>query len=841
MPRRKKNNLSDEKIIEKQQQTNTGIYVQAGQIELSDYDKTDWITLQQDYYKMRVSDPLLSTTIDIIKYPIMMASYHIETKNKELQEYLNFVFENIKKGFNNFKYHKLLGIDFGLSMHEIIVKRADYWNGKITNRPIAFNPIQNETIQEFHYNEQAEFSGIKHRRRIPNAGDELIDIVAEDLDYFTYGEIYNDIRGSALYRPDRIFWESKHKVITAKTNGIIRGAGFASIGVNGKPSTEDQNKIELIGRTIASAKNAYFSYDKDKISVELLELKNQQDVIPYLDYLDRQLFFNTLSQAATSGIGGNGSRAATSEQKPLLEMFSSYVLSLLQENFQKLTDRIVDMSWAANVPEDEWPEFKFNSIASRDLNKVSQYLKSLYDTAILTKQPEDEKYLREYFGMPELKIESAPIKTPQTIFGETKRIEKINKRELTAELIEFENKIFSVDSATEHYQTFSEKAKEEIQTITKLFFDDILLQLSGNKDKEIIIRSRILSRALEIAVKLYEEGFQRGITDIKKEINKLEGPKKLATGGNPVSKKTKIIEKGIKNYYYKIKNVLESNLGKVSGKYIEKMGGLNEYLTGFEVGFGSEKGTLQTELENSYVDGRGETLLDLGEDIETYYYTSILDNHLCDECAPFDGLIMTKPEIEEAGLNFVSPINPFCLGKYHDPNTCRCQIMTYSLLTTEKYNKRLGGPGSGRHPEGGKNDSGLKQQMKMPKSQYDTITPEQNTEFKNKIDNIIKNSKDESDFYSLRVDEKEYKINDILPSSRIWVDGNPTDDYTAGTSGLRYNPSKENENILKDILPYKWAGDQIYILSGNNGQGGEDINEIIIEKPKVIGIIKMIK
>jgi hypothetical protein len=40
---------------------------------------------------------------------------------------------------------------------------------------------------------------------------------------------------------------------------------------------------------------------------------------------------------------------------------------------------------------------------------------------------------------------------------------------------------------------------------------------------------------------------------------------------------------------------------------------------------------------------------------------------------------MTRDEIESAGLNFASPINPFCLGKYHDPNTCRCQIAAYSV------------------------------------------------------------------------------------------------------------------------------------------------------------------
>jgi hypothetical protein len=674
MPKRKKNTMSDEKIIEKEQLTGTGIYVNSGQIEASDYDITDWVTLQKDYYKMRVSDPLISTTIDIIKYPIMMSEYRIETPNKEVAEYIRFVFDNIKGGFKNFKYHKLLALDFGLSMHEMIVKRADYWKGKLTNRPIAFNPIQNETIQEFHFDDQVDFIGIKHNRRIPQKGQFPIDIEVDSLDYFSYNQIYNDIRGTALYRPDRFFWDCKHKVITAKTNATIRGAGFIGIGYNGEPSDADKGKIETIGRSIAAAKNAYFSYNKEKISVDILELKNQADVIPFLDYLDRQLFFNTLSQFLTAGIGQNGSRAAAGELKSPYELFSSYTLESLQENFQLLVDRIIDMSWAANIPEEEWPVFKFNSIRAIDLIKVANYTKALYDTSILTKQPEDEKYLREIFGMPELTAQAAIINP--TIPALSK---KLNKRNLSSDLIEFENRVFSTDSATEHYETMSEKIKLSMVKITRILFDDIREQLKAGKDVDIAIKQRVISQALTIAMRLYDEGFNRGSKDIKDEVKKLSTSTALALDKKIYSSKMKVVERSLKNYFFKVKNVVEGNLGKISDNYIKKVGGLDEYIMGFETGFAGEKGAIQTELENSYVDGRGETLLDLADNIDTYYYSTSMDNSLCDECAPFDGQIMTKDEIESEGLNFTSPINPFCLGKYHDPNTCRCQIVAYSV------------------------------------------------------------------------------------------------------------------------------------------------------------------
>ena len=145
------NKTDTDKTIEKNQKTNTGIYVSAGDIEHSDFDSKDWNDLQKDYTSMRNGHAIISTTVDILKFPIQMSEYRLEGPNKEANDYARWVYENIYKGFDYLRRHKLLGLDFGLSMHEMIVKKGDKApSGKLTNRPVAFNPIKNETINKFY-------------------------------------------------------------------------------------------------------------------------------------------------------------------------------------------------------------------------------------------------------------------------------------------------------------------------------------------------------------------------------------------------------------------------------------------------------------------------------------------------------------------------------------------------------------------------------------------------------------------------------------------------------------------------------------------------------------------
>jgi len=672
---RKKKVPTDEQTIKKEQETNTGIMIAAGEIKTNDFDNISWTDLQADYYKIRNSDPLASSTVDILKYPILMSEYRIETPNNEISDYVYWVIDNMKKGFGYYKHHKLLAIDYGLSMHEMIVKYGDKYNGKTTNRPIWFNPIQNETIQRFYYDDFTDFIGIQHAKRTPEKGQTLINIDKENLDYFTYGEEFNDIRGRSIFRTIRFFWDCKHKVLNAKTIATQRGTGIVGVYSKGQLSNADKVRMETLGRTLSNVQNGYFLLDEEKARIELLELKNQQDVIGLVDYFDRQMFYNTLTQFITSGIGQNGSRSSTGEHKASYELMASYVLQLLEDNIQKMIDKTMEMSFFKNITEEDWPLIKFNTIKSIDLAKTAQQISALAQSGFLNYTKDDEKFLRQIFGMPEVVIPEVIVNEPPKI---TEKLSKNKTRKLSQDLLDWETNHFELESANEHYETISDKAKNTIESFTHEFILEIYNQLKTNRNKDILISNRIINDATKTMLDLYNNGFERGVKDIKKEIAKLQkGTIALAKKPiqpNPNTGKT--VEKNIKNFFFRIKNVIENKMEGVSDQYIENKGGLENFILGFETGFKGEKNNIVNDIENGYTEGRGATLLDLSDDINTYFYTAAMDRSLCDHCAPLDGLILTQEEIENAGLNIgKKTVNPDCLGR----DNCRCQLMAYSL------------------------------------------------------------------------------------------------------------------------------------------------------------------
>jgi hypothetical protein len=665
MPQFKKRDI--EKEIKSNQKTNTGIWVQAGEIDHSDHDTKDWSDLQNDYVKMRNGHALISTTIDILKYPILMSEWRIEGKNKEVNHYIQFVFENLYKGFEYFKRHKLLALDFGLSMHEMVLEKGYSFGGKLQNRPIWFSPIQNETINQFIYDDTARFTGIEHERRVPETGSEFIPIDKKDLEWFSFNEEYNDIRGRSMLRPVRMFWEAQTKVLRARVQGIQRGAGIPAIATIGNPGSADTAKIQQMGRTIGQMNEGYISYDKEKMEVSLLEPKGQHDAMQMIEWLDRQIVFNTLSQFMVAGIGQNGSRAATGEHKTSYEMAASVILQALEDNFQALTNRIVQLSSYGNIPSSEYPEFHFNAITQTDLSKTAADLRNLIDSRLVTKQREDEKYIRELFSMPELKVTTEIVKPEdQKVSIFNKKLTK-KERNVTNEMLEHEKNIFSLESAVEHYEDMESKISIKLDEKIHKYILDIEKQLSNDRKKDIHVRRSILETTIDELTSLYETGYNRGEVDIENELKKIST--KLAVTKKDKITKRGMIEKLIIKMFFNIKTGIENKMETVSNEYIQKKGGLKDILIGFELGYKREKNNVKNIVEAGYVDGRGKTLETLSDNIDTFLYTAIMDKNTCKECAPLDGVAFTADEIRGEGLNFTHPINPNCLGQDSD----RCQ------------------------------------------------------------------------------------------------------------------------------------------------------------------------
>ena len=676
--------------------TNPGIIVSGGDIQQSDFDNTvDWITLIQDYTNMRNGDCIASSTIEVLKLPILQTGHRITTLGesdlaKEARDYITYSFDNLIKGFQYFKYHNLLALDFGLGMFEVVLNRGDKYRDKTTNRITKLVPIQGDTINKFLYDEQADFSGIEHERRVPEGENEIITLKKDELYHCTYNEEFNNVQGRAMYRPARKSFNYKQKIMDAACRAAQRGAGMVRGRLGGSAGATEKDALNEVCRTIANSQNSYYTDQEGKAEIDLIELKNQGDNMPMLEYLDRQMFFNSMSQFMTAGIGQNGSRAATVELKSSYELAANYVLEWLTNSVQSLIDRMIAWSPYYKLPLGEYPKITFNAITQADLTKVATNIKVLSDAGGIEYTKTDEKFFRETFGYPEVDPLSEIIKKPEPqglfenaeidrMYKNIERKIKLSKKQ-PRELNDTEKNIFEFESANEHFMTMKERAGDELSAIFTKVLKDAASQLKKNPKADLQLRyERELAQKL---TKLFNEGHDRGKSDVNKELNKLrkqKTKKELTTKIIELASIQSSIDRWIKRFFFNVKTTLEDTFDTKSPEFIQSKGGVDDYVLGFETGFKTDKRQILKQVESGYIMGRGESLEAAKDEIETYMYSAMLDLNLCEECAPFDGLIMTAAELNE---NDISPssdsINFNCLGLLGG-NKCRCVVIAFEL------------------------------------------------------------------------------------------------------------------------------------------------------------------
>ena len=728
-------------------ETNSGIYVTAGQIEHSDFDDKDYSEQQKTYTQMLNGEPIISRCSSLLQLPILQAEYRIEhdAENQEAADYLDFVWQNIEGGIQNFKKHALKCVPFGLSMGENLFTRGERWNGKLVNRLYKVNFFQNETINRFYYDEYSRFIGIEHERRVPESGSSLVEIkegngiddIMQRLYWITYNAEYGDIRGKSMLRPLTTSYDCKIKTVLAMVRSAIRGAGFPIIETTGEPSSAEQGLIETIGNTLTAMDNGYLAYNKERMTVRLEELKGQKDNMSLLEFFNRDLFFGMMLEFSTSGIGENGSRASTEAHKAPYELQANYILQVLEKNIEEFNNKVIlyNTPWA-NLKFK--PKMKFNSITQIDTLRLSETMRNLYQSMILTKKPEDEKYFREIFGMPIVDMNTSVIQTGKYNSDNYEDEFRYNLKKKTVD--SFVSPDFPEDF-TDHevdigaaayascrqkwvssggerespankkkcsktaygaiYQYRKKKGdKRELTQFEKEIFSLESAEegyLTAQEESEKILKDvflRALSQVAEYLQKSGKTSFKikpEYITELNTKLTALysdlynRGYKdvhseiaklKKETLKLAISPEEKKVSKSIKRFTDK----LFFNVTSIIEDRLEKVNlqkvSVQEIVLGFEDAFKTDKRSILQSVEDGYTDGRGQALLENSEQIDEYLYTAILDKSLCDECAPFDNLTFTLEELESEGLSLgLGRVNSNCLGR----DKCRCQISPYSL------------------------------------------------------------------------------------------------------------------------------------------------------------------
>lgn len=684
-------------------QTNPGIYVTGGKIEQSDFDKSEYRELMQDYTSMRNDDSIASTSVDILSYPILNAKFTVVPGYKEgykptplaeeAAEYVQETYNQLESGLKYYIRHKLLALYYGFSMFEKIWKKGEVIKGKIGNRLTELYPVQQDTIWWFKYDQQANFTGIKQEQRIPEGGFRHIDIDAEYLHVYTPFEEFKNIQGRSLLRPSRMVWKAKRQIWLASARASSRGAGIPEFIMTPSGNiTNDsalKTKLETIARNVGNSENSYVISQKDLVEFKLHSLQNQEMNIPLIQQANTEMFYNTLSEFVTSGIGGNGSRAATGEHKTPYYDAMDAIIKTFEDNEDVLIQEIIDNSpFAGKLESEEIPYCVLERPKMTDIIGVGTLINSMISTRAITKTPDIEVFLRNMLGLPEKteeeleeikqenmemipsnNVEEKPIENKDVEVS--KKDEKIEEDKKQLSVLVEQDEIFELANAMQVMQEAEVKAEAVVNDVFEKTINDVAMKLAkGDKEIKLAHKKEMIDRLSSV----YNYGYRPGKIDVRKEYAKITGNQLAILTPIMIEGTSEKLVAKVDTLYSAIENSIRDELLLINQQNIDNAGGMERYI---KDRFGQTQKQIRNDLSSiassGYLAGRNDELKELeskDSQLKRMYLNSLEKREtVCDVCRPIDMITMTQEEAENLGLNFNStPINPLCLGS----NKCRC-------------------------------------------------------------------------------------------------------------------------------------------------------------------------
>ena len=113
------------------------------------------------------------------------------------------------------------------------------------------------------------------------------------------------------------------------------------------------------------------------------------------------------------------------------------------------------------------------------------------------------------------------------------------------------------------------------------------------------------------------------------------------------------------------------------------------------------------------------------------------------------------------------------------------------------------------------------------------------------MENLVDICKEYSDkeglgYFGIRSDDRDFSIGEALPASRIWDDGDPTEDELDGTSTIwLYDAYNDEFNVdALRIIKKVYAFRNTYLVASHSRTWGEDKGEWVLSDPVVVEVIK---
>ncbi len=379
----------------------TGVLISNGVISREEYNKD--ITGRkgiEKFNEMRRSDGTVRAALMAVMLPILGANWHVQESSDRPTAMLaqqiveRSLFNNIS--WDDFARQAFTFLPFGFSLFE-----QTYAVGKIDNREFVLLSdmgFRKQTSLLRWEMESTHEPGIT--QQLSTGGKAEIPEVK--ITRFTFEQEGDNYEGVSLLRAAYKHWYMKTELelIDAMAHEK-QGLGILKIRTPSTAKEEDKEEAREIARE-QRANEENFIEEVEGYSFDFMDMKanSTRDIIPSIQYHNRQILQSVLSQFLD--IGSSGSSGSFSASDNQLDLFFASAEAIAKEFAEPLNQTVVQNLCQLNgiTDPDDYPKVVYDRIGSDAISVLSDALNKLFTSGGLTPDPEVEDYIRSFLHLP---------------------------------------------------------------------------------------------------------------------------------------------------------------------------------------------------------------------------------------------------------------------------------------------------------------------------------------------------------------------------------------------------------------------------------------------------------
>lgn len=382
----------------------SGTHISGGYITNEEYNirLASFINAARIYEMMRRSDATVRSALQACKLPILGLQWDVQpASDDEKDQYkARFIKRELMENYVNWDdllRESLTMFDFGFSLAEKTLMLCEFEKQlRVGIKEIAFR--KQNTIQK--WETQDGKPGVT--QLLYDEGE--VSIPAEKYILFVNDKEGENHQGISLLRYAYKHWDIKDKL--DRVNAIALERLATGVPILKKPAQANPDDVEKARQAMRNFRSNEEAYQEIPVGweLEMLDMKanSTKDVLPTIQYHDRQILLSVLAQFLALGMDkSGGSRALSEDQSKLflqsLEAAAKNIKSTIQKH---VIDPLCDLNFSDL--DNGYPQLTMSKIGDEDAKELSENLTKLMNAGAINYDTGMESHVRQILRLPEM-------------------------------------------------------------------------------------------------------------------------------------------------------------------------------------------------------------------------------------------------------------------------------------------------------------------------------------------------------------------------------------------------------------------------------------------------------